>query len=239
MICDKCGHNVPEGSGFCPSCGQKISAKGKGIKILKTVIIAVISLFLAAVIFMFGLYFGKTEVGRQINTPDIIATIAEKIKSISAFPVDIELTQEDINIIIQKYSAQMDPLENVYLTLPQDGGLTVTGTVAKENVKTLLGDSIPDLIILFLPEDVPLSVHADPTFINGEIQPRIDSFTVAGLTLDKDALSIIGADAMITDLLTSAISQYGERIEIQEISVTSSAEGERVLKISAVYYPSK
>ena len=240
MICGKCGHDVQEGTKFCPECGHSFSGKGNAKRTVVIIFYVTALLILSVVMFLFGHYFGKTETGKSFYTPNIIAAISERIKSLTYVPVDIELNSEDLNNLIQKSSDRMSPVKDVVLSFPAGGGISVSGMVEKRDLSDLFGNTIPELIIMFLPDDVALAVHADPAFLDGQIQTRIDSVTIAGITLGEETLSFLGADSLVSDTVSGMLkAEYGDKIEIRDIAVRTTENGEKALWISAYYYFTK
>ena len=240
MICNKCGHDAAEGSRFCPACGHTFSGRVIAIKIFKAIIALIFFAVLLATVFMFGSYFGKTETGKQVETPDIVAVISEKIKDIAYFPVELEFTQDELNSMIKKNEKVIKPLKDMKLTFPSDGGATVSAVIAKDDISKVFGSNIPDVVVMFLPEQVSLFIQADPSVQNGKLSAGIKSITVGGLTLGAETLSHFGADEMISDLVTSAIgSKYGQKVELTDISISTSKTGEPVLKIGINYFIAK
>ena len=240
MICNKCGHDTADGSRFCPVCGHTFSGKVVAIRIFKAIIGIIFFLILIATVFMFGNYFGKTEVGKQVETPDIVAVIAEKIKEITYIPVDLEFTQDELNSIIKKNSTALLPLKDLKLTFPSNGGVTLSAIIAKDDITEIFGNNIPDMLMMFLPSQVSVFVNADPSIEKGKLKAGITSISVGGLILGSETLSHFGADELVSDLVSSAISsEYGQKVEITALSVTTSRSGEPVLKLGVNYYIAK
>lgn len=240
MICGKCGKEVEEGSKFCSFCGHTFSGKVIAAKILKAIIAIVFFVIFMATVFIFGSYFGKTDVGKQMETPDIVAVISEKIKDITYLPLDLEFTQDELNSMIKKNSSAFLPLKDMKLTFPSDGGVTLSAVIAKEDISKVFGSNIPDVLIMFLPEQVTIFVQADPSVENGKLKAGIRSITVGGITLGEETLSHFGADELVSDIVSSAINaEYGQKVEITDLSISESISGGPILKIGIKFYIAK
>lgn len=240
MICGKCGKDVDDGSKFCPFCGHTFSGRVIAAKVLKAIVAILFFAIFMAIVFMFGNYFGKTEVGKQVETPDIVAVISEKIKDMTYLPLDLEFTQDELNSMIKKNENNLLPLKDMKLTFPSEGGVTLSAVIAKEDISKVFGANIPDVLIMFLPEQVTVFAQADPTVENGTLKAGIKSITVGGITLGSETLSHFGADELVSDIVSSLISaEYGQKVEITKLSVGPSKNGEPVLNIGINYYIAK
>ena len=94
--------------------------------------------------------------------------------------------------------------------------------------------------MLFLPDELDISITADPSVKDGRIIAGISSVSVAGLSLDQNTLSYIGADDILADIAASAIGEkYGEKVIIEDISVTAAASGEKAIKLKLRYFAGK
>jgi hypothetical protein len=240
MICVKCGKDVEDGSKFCPFCGHTFSGRIIAARILKAIAASIFFLIFMAIVFMFGNYFGKTEVGKQVDTPDIVAVISEKIKDITYIPVDLAFTQDELNAMIKKNAKNFQPLKDMKLTFPSEGGVTLSAVIAKEDISKVFGSNIPDVLLMFLPNEVTVFVQADPSVENGKLKTGIRSITVGGITLGTETLSHFGADELVSDIVFSAISsEYGQKVEITKLSIGQSKNGEPVLNIGINFYIAK
>ena len=237
MTCKKCGAEIEENSKFCPECGRTYSGKVKARRVTVTVIIVLLALVLPVFLFFCGLYLGRTEKDKSADTLDIVKTVSEKLRETAVIPVNIELTQDELNAILKQNSEKLLPLRNVELEFPSPGRLTVSGTIKKEDLSGSLGKSIPEIVLLFLPDELAVTVQAAPTLADGTVRAGLSSVSVAGLSLDEEALSLIGADDIVSDIVDSAISgQYGEKAELTGLEITESSTGEKVLKLKINYF---
>ncbi len=240
MICGKCGHDAAEGSRFCSVCGHTFSGRIAAARIFKTTIGIIVFIFIAAVVFMFGNYFGKTEIGKTTETPDIIAVISEKIKEIAYIPIEMEFTQAELNTEIRKSENKLQPLQDLKLTLTSDGSIALSCTAAKNDISELFANNIPDIVVMFLPEQVPIFVQATPYIESGELIAGVKSISVGGITLGKESLVNLGIDDAASDIIASAISsQYGQSVELTAIAISEDKSGEPVLKIGFNYHIAK
>ena len=237
MICKKCGQEIPDGSRFCFSCGHAFSGKTKAKRIIIAALCVIIALLLPVFALFCGIHIGKTSTDISDRTPEIAKIAAERLKEVTEIPIEIEVTQSELNAMIKQYEEKMLPVKNVVVSLPESGGAVIEGKVEKSGLSNLFGTELPSLIMLLLPDDIDISITANPDVKEGIITACISSVSAAGLSLGKETLDYMGADDIIADIVNSSIEeQYGEKIKIDSISIINSKSGERAFKVKVRYY---
>ncbi|MBQ6051697.1 MAG: zinc ribbon domain-containing protein [Clostridia bacterium] len=240
MICKKCRKEIADESRFCPSCGYAFSGKTKAKRAVVAVLIIIVALILPVFALLCGIYIGTTKTDINVNMPDIVKIAGERLKEITELPLEFEITQSQLNEVIRQNEEKMKPLKNVRITFPQSGGVEVDGKVAKTDLSSVVGTELPAIVMLFLPDELDISITADPSVKDGRIIAGISSVSVAGLSLDQNTLSYIGADDILADIAASAIGEkYGEKVIIEDISVTAAASGEKAIKLKLRYFAGK
>ena len=240
MICKKCGKEIADEARFCPSCGHAFSGKTKAKRAVIAILIIILALILPVFALLCGIYIGSTKTDLNIKMPDIVKIAGERLKEITELPLEFEITQSQLNTVIKQNEEKMKPLKNVRLTFPQTGGVKIDGAVNKNDLYKVIGTELPAIVMIFLPDDLDISITANPSVKDGRIIAGISSVSVAGLSLDRDTLSFIGADDIIADIVESSIGeQYGEKVIIEDISIISTAPGEKAIKVKLKYFVAK
>ncbi len=237
MKCKKCVNDIPDNSRFCPACGHAFSKKTKVKRVVIAVAVIIIALILPVFAMFCGIYIGETHTRISDKMPDIVKISSERLKEVTEVPFEAEITQSEISAVIKQNEEKMQPLKNVSISFPDQGGVTVNGIIEKDRISSLTGSELPFLVMLLLPEEIDISIHAEPSVKDGRIIAGISSFSVAGLSMDKGMLEGFGADDIIADITESAIGEkYGDKIKIEDISIVNSKSGEKALKVKVRYY---
>jgi len=239
MKCKKCGAELPENANFCQDCGNTVSGAKKAKNFFIGLIIAVIIIAALFVAFLFGNFFSKTDSGKSFQTPNIIESIAEKIQNITAFPITVEFTENELNKLISENKSSLVSFEEITVEFTSTGGLEISGVIPLDEIKDDISSYVPDFLLMFLSDDIPFYAEAYPTVADGEIYANISTFTVSGISLSQDALELIGIDDIIRETLKSAImAEYDGKAEITSIEIgKSQTKNSTVLKIGFKYYP--
>ena len=238
MNCKKCGREIEEGTRYCPACGKAQSGTAAAKIIFKRLIIIVFLLAFSVCSFILGVQAGNSREPNSIEMPNFVKALSEKIKEIAVIPISIQYNQDELNALIKNNAPSIEPLKDIKLTFPAEGGIGISAFISKGDLKTVLGSNFPEFLLIFLSDTVPLYVNVTPQIIDGNISVQINALTVSGVSISPDIMQTLGADDMISALVHESLeSQYGGSVELTELRIgTDSQTQEPVLIIGAKYY---
>ncbi len=233
MNCRKCGKPLPKFEKKCPECGTPVK-KGWS-EVLKRIFSTLAIILLCIVMLITGIEIGRTHTESLPQAPDFITMIANAIAELPGIPFDIELTQTQLNEILNKNAESLKPLTGAKLTISKDKTLILTGNVEKEKLKELLEGELPSYISIFLPKTISLYIEASfPQSTENIFEISIKNVSIAGITFSEDFTETLGINKLVSQIISQLIeSEQTPYYQLSGISINKSkSSDENVLIIS-------
>lgn len=237
MICKKCGTEFPDGMKYCPNCGRSFGkAKLKKAAGASALLIACVVLF--AGVFLLGIGMGVRGNARIPEKLDFMQVIADKLKTVTALPVNVTLSEDSTNEFIRRNSSAFYPVSDLRMVFGEsDGKIILSGSMSKDGIQTLTGGTLPPLLMVFLPQSSALRLDAVLSVgENGRIEVSVEAFRVSDVQIDPEMLSSLGIEEVLTDLINDTIStESSGTLKAENITTEIDGEGNRVLRFKGKF----
>lgn len=198
-------------SPLMPSPEKKKTTKGRKSAVLLTILLMAP---LMAVIFIAGILIGG-EYGISSKKVDVAKipfaeTVKQAIEQMTEIPLTLTITEQQINDTVLQSKNEFAPLKNMNVSV-KNNACTVSGQIPVSDAKTLMGDSVPEMLYLFLPETLNLKADFE---IDKENPDSLKVKEISILNMEKSDEFINGLgiqpylESLVKEKLTASVPPY-------------------------------
>ncbi len=162
-----------------------------------------------AVFFVAGLLIGG-EYGISSKKVDVtqipfIDTLKNAIDQVSAVPLTLTITEQQINDAILQAKDEFSPMKNMNVSIQNDV-CTFSGQIATADIKPLIGENVPEMLYLFLPDTLNLKAdfgidQENPT------EPKVKTLSILNMEKSDEFIKGLGFDSYIESVIREKLTQ--------------------------------
>lgn len=191
---------------FKPNPDKSKKKKSRFPAVLTTVLIMIP---FTAVVFVAGLLIGG-EYGissKKVNVAQIplMETLKTAVENITEVPLTLTITEEQLNTAVIEAKDQFTPIKNLNVSI-KNQACTLSGQINTADIKTIAGESVPEMLYLFLPET--LNLKADFTISKEDpTMPEIKNLSVLNMENSEEFIRELGLDNYIESIIKNKLTE--------------------------------
>lgn len=193
---------------------------------IKTILLILLTVIFIAAAFLIGLSIGNRNGSNAAREyPNAIDRITEAVSSIASVSASVNVNEDIINTFLKEYQSYLKPLSEVSIGLSPRNGIEIRAYVSKNDVNEYLGNVIPDLILMFLPDRLQVSATGIIGTRDGGLRITLNTISVESLTIDRETFEGTNIDDTLSGLINNAIEENTKgRLSIDSVSYAEGTE---------------